>query len=64
MHRSLPSANTLALKVEREASKTIKPAFGAEDIFVMLRQSLTIYDLFCCLNAEETRKSGCMINYL
>jgi hypothetical protein len=51
-------ANTLALKVEREASKTMKPAFAAVDIFVMLRQSLTIYDLFFFVNADETRKSG------
>jgi hypothetical protein len=51
-------ANTLALKVEREASKTMKPAFAAVDIFVMLRQSLSIYNLFCYVNADETRKSG------
>jgi hypothetical protein len=51
-------ANTLAFKVEREASKTMKPAFAAFDIFVMLRQSLSIYELFCFVNADETRKSG------
>jgi hypothetical protein len=51
-------ANTIALKVEREASKTFKPAFAAVDIFIMLRQSLTTYDLFCYLNADDTRKSG------
>jgi hypothetical protein len=51
-------ANTLAFKVEREASKTMKPAFAAVDMFVMLRQSLAIYELFCFVNADETRKSG------
>ncbi len=51
-------ANTMALKVEREAPKLIKPNFAAADIVVMLRQSLSTYAVFCFLNAEETRKSG------
>src|SRR5271166_6063782 len=36
----------------------MRPAFAAVDIFVMLRQSLNIYELFCFVNADETRKSG------
>jgi hypothetical protein len=51
-------ADTLAFKVEREASKTMKPVFAAVDIFVMLRQSLSIYNLIFFVNADETRKSG------
>ena len=49
-------ANTLALKVEREAIKTVKPSFVAVDIYVMIRQSLSIYQLFFFLNADERRQ--------
>ncbi len=49
-------ANTLALKVEREAPKLVKPIFAAADICVMLRQSLSIYELFCFINADDRRK--------
>jgi len=49
-------ANTLALKVQREAIKTVKPSFVAVDIYVMLRQSLSIYQLFFFLNADERRQ--------
>lgn len=51
-------ANTIALKVEREAAKSIKPQFTAVDITVMLRHSLSCYELICLVNADETRKRG------
>lgn len=51
-------ANTIALKVEREAAKSIKPQFTAADITVMLRHSLSCYELMCFVNADETRKRG------
>jgi len=51
-------ANTIAYKIEREAPKLIKPNFTAADICVMLRQSLSIYELFCFINADERRKHG------
>lgn len=51
-------ANTIALKVEREAAKSMKPQFTAADITVMLRHSLSCYELICFVNADEARKSG------
>jgi hypothetical protein len=50
-------ANTLALKVQREAVKTMKPEYVAIDIYVMIRQALKIYELFFYLNADERRKT-------
>jgi hypothetical protein len=51
-------ANTVGLKVEREGPKLLGHAgFVAIDIYVMIRQALTIYDLFFFLNADERRKS-------
>jgi hypothetical protein len=49
-------ANTLALKVQREAVKVVNPGFVATDIYVMLRQSLSIYHLIFHLNADERRE--------
>jgi len=49
-------ANTLALKIQREAVKTVKPSFVAADMYVMLRQSLGIYYLFFLLNSDERRE--------
>ncbi len=51
-------ANTLALKVEREGPKLLKPVFAAADLCIMLRQSLCTYELFCFVNADERRKNG------
>lgn len=51
-------ANTLANKVEREAPRLIKPMFAAADICVMLRQALSIYEVFCLINADERRKTS------
>ncbi len=49
--------NTIALKVEREGPKKLpKPNFVSVDIYVMLRQSLAIYDLFFFINADKRRK--------
>lgn len=49
-------ANTLALKIQREAVKTLEPSFVAVDLYVMLRQSLSIYHLFFLLNTDERRQ--------
>ena len=49
-------ANTLALKVQREAVKVVNPGFVATDIYVMLRQSISIYHLIFHLNADERRE--------
>jgi hypothetical protein len=56
-HQLARLANTIALKVEREGVKTTKPAFTAADVTVLLRQSLSIYELMCFVNADDTRKS-------
>ena len=50
-------AETLALKVQREAVKTIKPQYVAIDVYVMIRQTLKTYELFFYLNADERRKN-------
>jgi hypothetical protein len=51
-------ANTVGLKVEREGPKLLGAAgFVAIDIYVMIRQALTIYDLLFFLNADERRNS-------
>ena len=55
-HELAKLANTIALKAEREATKLMKPSFAAIDIAVMLHQSISIYNLFFYLNAEERRK--------
>src|ERR1700722_10649534 len=50
-------ATTVALKVEREGPKLLTTAkFVAVDIYVMIRQAQSIYDLFFFLNADERRK--------
>jgi hypothetical protein len=51
-------ADAMAYKVDREAVKTIKPAYTSSDIYIMLRQSLSIYNLLCFVNADEMRKEG------
>lgn len=38
--------NTIALKLEREAVKTMQPTYVAVDISVMIRQALKTYELF------------------
>jgi hypothetical protein len=57
-HQLAKLANTVALKVEREGVKVMKPQFTAADVTILLRQSLSIYELMCFLNAGDTRKSG------
>jgi len=50
-------ANTLALKVQREGPKRLPaPKFVCSDLYVMLRQAMSIYHLFFFINAEERRK--------
>lgn len=51
-------ARTIVLKVEREGARVLKPQFTAADITVMLRHSLSCYEVMCFVNADETRKSG------
>ncbi len=46
---------TIALKVQREAAKTMKPSYVAIDIYVMVRQVLKIYELFFYLNSDVRR---------
>jgi hypothetical protein len=55
-HQLARLANTIALKVEREAAKTMLPAFAAADVTMLLRQSLSIYELMCFVNADHIRK--------
>jgi hypothetical protein len=50
-------AETIALKMQREVVKTIKPQYVAIDIYVMIRQALKIYELFFYLNADDRRKN-------
>jgi hypothetical protein len=50
-------AETLALKVQREAVKTMKPQYVAIDIYVMIRQVLKTYELFFYLNNDERRNT-------
>jgi hypothetical protein len=48
--------NTIALKVEREGPKILpKPTFVSVDIYIMLRQTLAVYDLFFFINADKRR---------
>ena len=47
---------TLALKVSREAVKTLQPQFAAIDIYMMLRQSVTIFKLSFSLVAGEKNR--------
>jgi hypothetical protein len=46
---------TIALKVQREAVKTMTPVYVATDIYVMLRQVLKTYELFFYINSDERR---------
>jgi hypothetical protein len=57
-HQLAKLANTVALKVEREGVKVMKPQFTAADVTVLLRQSLSTYELMCFVNADDTRKRG------
>jgi hypothetical protein len=49
-------ATTIAYKVQREgpSARSLPPAV-ATDIYVLLKQSLRTYDLFCYLNADELK---------
>ena len=47
---------TLALKVSREAIKTLQPPFAAVDIYMMVKQSLTIFKLSFSLVAGERNR--------
>ncbi len=50
-------ADTIAFKVQREGLEhALKPAFVAADIYILLRQAHRTYDLFCFINADESRK--------
>ena len=46
---------TIALKIQREAVKTMKPVYVATDIYVMLRQLLKTYELFFYIHSDERR---------
>ncbi|HXZ11331.1 MAG TPA: hypothetical protein VEG64_02975 [Candidatus Sulfotelmatobacter sp.] len=50
-------AETIALKVQREAVKTVKPGFLAIDVYVMIRHVLKTYELFFYINADERRQN-------
>jgi hypothetical protein len=50
-------ATTMALKVQREATKLgLKPAFAAADIYFVLRQAQQTYSAFFFMNADERRE--------
>ena len=50
-------AETISLKVQREAIKTVKPAFLAVDVYAMIRHVLKTYELFFYLNSDDRRKT-------
>jgi hypothetical protein len=59
-------SETVALKVQREGPQQMSQAkFVCDDFYAMLRQSISIYDLFFFMNAEERRKKdpGWRIQY-
>ncbi len=49
-------AEVLALKLSREATKLIRPAYAAIDMHVMLRVTMRAYDLLHYINADERRE--------
>jgi hypothetical protein len=49
-------AEVLALKLSREATKLIRPAYAAIDMHVMLRVAMRVYDLLHYINADERRE--------
>jgi hypothetical protein len=49
--------DTIALKMQREVVKTMKPQYVAIDIYVLIRQALKIYELFFYLNNDDRRKN-------
>ncbi len=50
-------ATTIAFKVQREGAGCLpKPIFVTADIYYLLRQAQRTYNLFCFINADETRQ--------
>ncbi len=49
-------AEVLAQKLNREATKLIKPPYAAIDMYVMLRAAMRTYDLLHYLNADDRRE--------
>ena len=57
-------AETIAQKVRREGPQHLKPpSFVAEDLFMMIRQSLAAYHLLFYFNAVERRENDCRWNH-
>ena len=52
-------AEAMAQKVWREGSIRLQPAFVAEDLFMIIRHSITTYDFLFYLNADERREQDC-----
>jgi hypothetical protein len=56
-------AETMAQKVKREGSAYLPgPTFIAEDLYMMIRQSIATYNLLFYLNADERRENDCYWN--
>ena len=56
-------ADAIAQKLMREGPKYLNaPPFVAEDLFMMVRQTMATYNLLFYLNADERRKDDCYWN--
>ncbi|MDE3167344.1 MAG: hypothetical protein KGN36_16195 [Acidobacteriota bacterium] len=52
-------AEVMAQKVLRECVQRLRPAFIAEDLFIMIRQAMATYEVLFYLNADERREGDC-----